>query len=60
MVEEAENNELFADVGNAAEQKAGEDLVQVKIDEKNPKKFFLLGSSVTTQTCPYGFSTVTG
>ena len=48
MVEEPENNELFADVGKAAEQKAVEDLVRVRIDEKNPDKFFLLGSSMSS------------
>ena len=47
MVEELESNELFVDVGKAAEQKAVEDLVQVRIDEKNPDKFFLLGSSMS-------------
>ena len=48
MVEEPESNELFADVGKAAEQKAMEDLVQVRIDEKDPEKFFLLGSSLSS------------
>ena len=36
MVEEPESNELSADVGKAAEQKAVKDLVQVRIDEKDP------------------------
>ena len=48
MVEEPESNELFADVGKAAEQKAVEDLVQVRIDETDPKKFFLLGLSMSS------------
>ena len=48
MVEEPESNELFADVGKAAEQKAVEDLVEVRIDEKNPEKFFLLSSSLSS------------
>ena len=48
MVEEPESNELFADVGKAAEQKAVEDLVHVRIDEKDPEKFFLLGSSMSS------------
>ena len=48
MVEEPESNELFADVGKATEQKEVEDLVQVRIDEKNPEKFFLLGSSMSS------------
>ena len=47
-VEEPESNELFADVGKAADQKAVEDLVEVRIDEKNPDKFFLLGSSLSS------------
>ena len=47
-VEKPENNELFADVGKAAEQKAVEDLVEVRLDEKNPDKFFLLGSSLSS------------
>jgi len=48
MVEEPESNELFADVGKTVEQKAVENLVQVRIDEKNPEKFFLLGSSMSS------------
>ena len=48
MVEEPESNELFTDVGKVAEQKAVEDLVQVRIDEKNSDKFFLLGSSMSS------------
>ena len=47
-VEEPESNELFADVGKAEDQKAVEDLVEVKIDEKHPDKFFLLGSSLSS------------
>ena len=47
-VEEPESNELFADVSKAADQKAVEDLVKVRIDEKNPDKFFLLGSSLSS------------
>ncbi|CAL5384076.1 unnamed protein product [Camellia sinensis] len=41
MVEEPESKELFANVGKAAEQKVVEDLVEVRIDKKNPEKFFL-------------------
>ena len=48
MVEEPESNELFVDIGKATEQKAVEDLVQVRIDEKDPEKFFLLGSSMSS------------
>ena len=47
-VEEPESNELFVDVGKEADQKVVEDLVEVKIDEKNPDKFFLLGSSLSS------------
>ena len=47
-VEEPESYELFADVGKEADQKAVEDLVEVKIAEKNPDKFFLLGSSLSS------------
>ena len=48
MVEKPESNELFADVGKVAEQKEVEDLVEVRVDEKDPKKFFLLGSSLSS------------
>ena len=48
IAEEPESNELFADVGKAAEQKAVEDLVQVMIDDKDPEKFFMLGSSLSS------------
>ncbi|XP_028090679.1 uncharacterized protein LOC114290870 [Camellia sinensis] len=47
IVEEPERNEQFANVGKAAEQKAVEDLVEVKVDEKDIEKFFLLGSSLS-------------
>ena len=48
MVGEPESNELFVDVGKEAKQKAVEDLAEVRIDEKNTKKFFLLGSSLSS------------
>ena len=47
-VEEPESDKLFADVGKEADQKAVEDLVEVRIDEKNPDNFFLLGSSLSS------------
>ena len=40
MVEEPASSELFADVGKSTEKKAMKDLVEVRIDEKNPDKFF--------------------
>lgn len=47
MVEELEKKEMFQDVGRIAEQKAVEDLVEVRIDETDPEKF-LLGSSLSS------------
>ena len=47
-VVEPESNKLFTNVGRVADQKAVEDLVEVRIYEKNSDKFFLLGSSLSS------------
>lgn len=49
MIEGPEERGVLEDVGTKAEDKAVEDLVEVRIDMERPDKFFLLGSSLTAQ-----------
>ncbi|XP_028092041.1 uncharacterized protein LOC114292318 [Camellia sinensis] len=49
MVEGPEDRGVLEDVGTKAEDKAVEDLVEVRLDIEQPDKFFLLGSSLTAQ-----------
>ena len=48
MIEGPEGKEVLEDVGRKAEEKSVEDLVKVRIDENDPTKFFLLGSSLSS------------
>ncbi|XP_028054711.1 uncharacterized protein LOC114258904 [Camellia sinensis] len=48
MIEGPEGKEVLEDVGRKAEEKSVEDLVEVRIDENDPTKFFLLGSSLSS------------
>ena len=48
MSEGPERKEVLEDVGRKVEEKSVEDLVKVRIDEDDPTKFFLLGSSLTS------------
>ncbi|XP_028064701.1 uncharacterized protein LOC114267827 [Camellia sinensis] len=43
MIKGPEGKEVLEDVGRKAEKKSVKDLVEVRIDENNPTKFFLLG-----------------
>lgn len=47
MIEGPEGKEVLEDVERKAEEKSVEDLVEVRIDENDPTKFFLLGSSLS-------------
>ncbi|XP_028127434.1 uncharacterized protein LOC114323937 [Camellia sinensis] len=48
MIEGPEGKEVLEDVERKAEEKSVEDLVEVRIDENDPTKFFLLGSSLSS------------
>ncbi|XP_028058581.1 uncharacterized protein LOC114262423 [Camellia sinensis] len=48
MIEGPKGKEVLEDVGRKAEEKSVEDLVEVRIDEDDPTKFFLLGSSLSS------------
>ncbi|XP_028061817.1 uncharacterized protein LOC114265248 [Camellia sinensis] len=48
MIEGPEGKEVLEDVGRKAEEKSVKDLVEVRIDENDPTKFFLLGSSLSS------------
>ncbi|XP_028060640.1 uncharacterized protein LOC114264247 [Camellia sinensis] len=48
MIEGPEEKEVLEDVGRKAEEKSVKDLVEVRFDENNPTKFFLLGSSLSS------------
>ena len=48
MIEGPEGKEVLEDVGRKVEEKLVEDLVEVRIDENDPTKFFLLGSSLSS------------
>ena len=47
MIEGPEDREVLDNVGTKAEDKAVEELVEVRIDIEQPDKFFLLSSSLT-------------
>ena len=49
MIEGPEDRGVLDDVGTKAEDKAVEELVEVRIDTEHPDKFFLLESSLTAQ-----------
>ena len=49
MIAGPEDRGVLDYVGTKAEDKAVEELVEVRIDTENPDKFFLLGSSLTAQ-----------
>lgn len=49
MMEGPEDQSVLDNVGTKAEEKAVEDLVEVKINENDPEKFFLLRSTLTAQ-----------
>lgn len=49
MIEGPEDQSVLDDVGTRAEKKAIEDLVEVRINENDLEKYFLLGSSLTAQ-----------
>ncbi|XP_028085065.1 uncharacterized protein LOC114286167 [Camellia sinensis] len=48
MIEGPEGKVVLDDVGRKAEEKSVEDLVEVRVDENDPTKFFLLGSSLAS------------
>ncbi|XP_028100374.1 uncharacterized protein LOC114299736 [Camellia sinensis] len=48
MIEGPEGKEVLEDVRRKAEEKSVEDLVEVHVDENDPNKFFLLGSSLSS------------
>ncbi|XP_028126146.1 uncharacterized protein LOC114322893 [Camellia sinensis] len=45
MIGGPEGNEVLEDVGRKTKEKSVEDLLEVRVDENDPSKFFLLGSS---------------
>ncbi|XP_028092210.1 uncharacterized protein LOC114292436 [Camellia sinensis] len=48
MIEGPEGKEVLEDMGRRAEEKSIKDLVEVRMDENDPNKFFLLGSSLSS------------